>query len=143
MAAPDTQLFWYLWRQRRTDNYLVVQKADEGSSVVLVDRDVYVNHMENILKDNNKFEKVDIKTRTLNFQVNHEKRINEILKSLNLQLVLELNNIRKLKQLDLDHVFNVLNMAFVKFIKQLLMLVLFLDLYCQQLRQLINWDTQL
>ena len=143
MAAPDTQLFWYLWRQRRTDNYLVVQKADEGSSVVLVDRDVYVNHMENILKDNNKFEKVDIKTRTLNFQVNHEKRINEILKSLNLQLVLELNNIRKLKQLDLDHVFNVLNMAFVKFIKQLLMLVLFLDLYCQQLRQLVNWDTQL
>ena len=111
--------------------------------MVLVDRDVYVNHMENILKDNNKFEKVDIKTRTLNFQVNHEKRINEILKSLNLQLVLELNNVRKLKQLDLDHVFNVLNMASVKFIKQLLMFVLFLDLYCQQSRQLINWDTQL
>ena len=38
--------------------------------------------MENILQDNNKFEKVDIKTRTLNFQVNHEKRVNEILKSL-------------------------------------------------------------
>ena len=72
-----------------------------------------------------------------------KKRINEILKSLNLQLVLELNNIRKLKQLDLDHVFNVLNMAFVKFIKQLLMFVLFLDQYCQQSRQLINWDTQL
>ena len=38
--------------------------------------------MENILQDNTKFEKVDIKTRTLNFQVNHEKRVNEILKSL-------------------------------------------------------------
>ena len=38
--------------------------------------------MENILKDNTKFEKVDVKTRTLNFQVNHEKRINEISKSL-------------------------------------------------------------
>ena len=50
--------------------------------MVLVDRDVYVKHMENILKDNTKFEKVDVKTRTLNFQVNHEKRINEILKSL-------------------------------------------------------------
>ena len=64
------------------NNNLVVQKADQGSSVVLVDRDVYVNHIKNILKGNTKFEKVDVKTRTLNFQVNHEKRINEILKSL-------------------------------------------------------------
>ena len=31
---------------------------------------------------NTKFKKVDIKTRTLNFQVNHEKHINEILKRL-------------------------------------------------------------
>ena len=46
--------------------------------MVLVHSDVYVKHMENILKDNTKFEKVDIKTRTLNFQVSHEKRINEI-----------------------------------------------------------------
>ena len=38
--------------------------------------------MENILKDNTNFEKVDIKTRALNFQVNSEKRINEFLKSL-------------------------------------------------------------
>ena len=38
--------------------------------------------MENILKDKTKFEKVDIKTSTLNFQVNHEKCINEISKSL-------------------------------------------------------------
>ena len=58
---------------------LVVQKADKSNSVVLV---VYVKHMENILKDNAKLEKVDIKTRTLNFQVNHEKLINEILKRL-------------------------------------------------------------
>ena len=38
--------------------------------------------MENILKGNTKFEKNDAKARTLNFQINHEKRINEILKSL-------------------------------------------------------------
>ena len=60
----------------------VVQKADKGNSVVLVDRDVYVKHMENILKDNTKFKKVDMKARTLSFQVNHEKRINEILQRL-------------------------------------------------------------
>ena len=39
----------------------------------LIDRDVYVNHMENILIGNTKFDKVDIKTTALNFQVNHEK----------------------------------------------------------------------
>ena len=58
---------------------LVVQKADKGNSMVLVHRDVYVKHMENILKDSTKFEKGDVKTRTLNLQVNHEKHINEIL----------------------------------------------------------------
>ena len=50
--------------------------------MALVDRFVYVNHMENFLKDKIKFEKVDLKARTLNFQVNHEKRVNETLKSL-------------------------------------------------------------
>ena len=58
---------------------LVVQKADKGNSMVLVHRDVYVKHMENILKDSTKFGKGDVKTRTLNLQVNHEKCINEIL----------------------------------------------------------------
>ena len=61
---------------------LVVQKADKGNSVVLADRDVCANHMANIFKDNTKFVKTDIKTRNLNFQVNHEKRINEVLKRL-------------------------------------------------------------
>ena len=92
--------------------------------------------MENILKDKTKFEKVDIKTSTLNFQVNHEKCINEILKRLkssgNLtDKQLKTKNKKKtLKILDLDLVFS---MAFVKFAKQLLMLVHLLDLYCLQL----------
>ena len=60
------------------NNNLVVQKADKGKPVVLVDRDVYVKHVENILKDNTKFEKVALETRTFN----ELGRINEILKSL-------------------------------------------------------------
>ena len=59
---------------------LIVQKADKGNCVVLVDRDIYTKHMENIFKDNTTFEQVDIKTRALNFQFNNEKRINETLK---------------------------------------------------------------
>ena len=92
--------------------------------------------MENILKDKTKFEKVDIKTSTLNFQVNHEKCINEILKRLksssNLtDKQLKTKNKKKtLKILDLDLVFS---MAFVKFAKQLVMFVHLLDLYCLQL----------
>ena len=93
---------------------LVVQKADKGNSVVLVDRDVYVKHIENILKDNTKFEKVGIKTRTLNFQVNHKKRANEILKSLKYSGSLSDKQHKKLKQLDLELVFY---MAFVNFTK--------------------------
>ena len=50
--------------------------------MVLVNRDVYVNHIQDILKDNTKFENVDVKIRTFKLHVNHEKRINEILKSL-------------------------------------------------------------
>ena len=60
----------------------LTRKAAKRNSVILVDKDVYVNHMENNLKDNTKLEKVNVKTRTLNFQVNHEKRISEILNCL-------------------------------------------------------------
>ena len=76
--------------------------------MVLVDRDVYVNHMENILRDKSKFEKIDVKSRTLNFHFKN------FLGLLILQVVLVINNIRELKWLDLDLVFC---MAFVKFTK--------------------------
>ena len=79
------------------DNNLVVQKTDKGNSVVLVDKDVYVNYMENILKDQSKFEKVKIRTRILNYQVNHEKRINEYLKSLKNSSSLSVDPYKKIK----------------------------------------------
>ena len=78
-------------------NNLVVQKADKRNSVVLIDKDVYVNYMENILKDQSKFKKVKIKTRILNFQVNHEKRINEYLKSLKNSGSLSVDQYKKIK----------------------------------------------
>ena len=78
-------------------NNLVVQKVDQGNSLVLVDKDVYVNYMENILKDQSKSEKVKIKTRILNFQVNHEKRINEYLKSLKNLGSLSVDQYKKIK----------------------------------------------
>ena len=78
-------------------NKLVVQKADKGDSMVLVNRDIYVNYVENILKCNTTFEQVDVKTRTLNFQVNHEKHVNEILKSLNSAGSVSVKQYKKIK----------------------------------------------
>ena len=40
---------------------LVTQKADKSNSNVLVQKDLYLRHMETILTDPNKFEKVSIK----------------------------------------------------------------------------------
>ena len=40
---------------------LVIQKADKDNSVVIVEKNVYVRHMETILSDLNKFGKVSIK----------------------------------------------------------------------------------
>ena len=60
----------------------MIQKPGKGNSVVILDKDVYIKHMESLLSDRAKFEKVHIKKGLLNFTVNHEKRINEYLKSL-------------------------------------------------------------
>ena len=40
---------------------LIIQKADKGNSVVSVEKNVYIRHMETILDDATKFEKVKIK----------------------------------------------------------------------------------
>ena len=64
--------------------HLIIQKADKGNSVVLVKKDVYIRHIEKILDDSTKFEKVKIKKETLNFSITH---INDYLKSLRNQVV--------------------------------------------------------
>ena len=50
---------------------LVIQKPDKGNSVVIVEKDVYVRHMETIVSDLNKFGKVRIKKGILNFSISH------------------------------------------------------------------------
>ena len=47
--------------------HLVIQKADEGNPVVIVEKKVYATPMETILSDLNKFEKVSIKKGILIF----------------------------------------------------------------------------
>lgn len=115
---------------QRIKHWWVVQNTNKGSSVVSVDSNVYVNHVEIIFKDNTKFEKVDKKTRTSTFQVNHEKRINEILKSLISAGTLSVKQYKKIKAV--GSIPSVLIWS-LKFTEQLLMFVQILDLYRLQL----------
>ena len=57
----------------------VIQKSDKGCSVVILDKDVFIKHIQSLLSNNTKFENVDTEKGLLNFTVNHEKRINEYL----------------------------------------------------------------
>ena len=76
---------------------LVIQKADKGNSVVMVEKDVYLRHMERTISDHNKFEKVSIKKGTLNFSINHEKNINNYLKRLEKSGTLSTEQYKKIK----------------------------------------------
>ena len=44
-----------------------MQKADKGNSVAIVEKDVYLRHMEAIISYHNKFEKVSIKKKNFEF----------------------------------------------------------------------------
>ena len=57
--------------------------SDKAHSFVIVDKETYINRMENLLSNQRKFEKVTLKNNTfLNFVVNQEKRLDTIFKNL-------------------------------------------------------------
>ena len=62
---------------------LIIQKSDKGNSVVIVQRQDYLNKMTDILNDLQKFSKVSLKDDTLlNFAFNQEKHVDKVLKKL-------------------------------------------------------------
>ena len=75
----------------------MIQKSDKANSVVVLDEDIYIKHMESLLSNKAKFEKVATKKGLLNFTVNHEKRINEYLKSLKSSGALSVEHHKKIK----------------------------------------------
>ena len=61
----------------------VIQKSDKGNSVVVVDKADYLDKMDNLLNDTRKLEKIILKNDgILNFAINQEKRVDNILKKL-------------------------------------------------------------
>ena len=62
---------------------IVIQKADKGSTVVILDKCSYISAIEEILNDNSKFSKLDIPVgKEINHIVNLEKRITSMLELL-------------------------------------------------------------
>ena len=57
-------------------------KFDQGNFVVIVDKADYLNKMENILNETQKFEKINLKNDGIWNFVNQEKRVDNIFKNL-------------------------------------------------------------
>ena len=65
----------FLILQIRKNKNIVIQKSDEGNSVVIVDKTNYLDKMENVLNDTRRFEKNNLKNDgILSFPVHQEKR---------------------------------------------------------------------
>ena len=74
--------FFALQNLRKNKN-IVIQKSDKGNSVVVVDKADYLDKMDNLLNDTRKFEKINLNNDgILNFAINQEKRVDNILKKL-------------------------------------------------------------
>ena len=57
------------------NNYIIIQKADKGNTIVVIDNDAYKKKMKAIISDLSKFEKLDIQEKKhLNFILNKEKK---------------------------------------------------------------------
>ena len=70
---------------------IIVQKADKGNSVVLVNKVDYIHRMKELLSDGSKFKKIDIKSgKEINFLLQQEKRLIEFLKSIKKSVTTEL-----------------------------------------------------
>ena len=75
---------------------MIIQKANKGNSVALVEKDLYIRYIEKILNDATKLEKVKIKEQILNFSVNHKRRLNDWLNSLEKSGCLTTNQYKKI-----------------------------------------------
>ena len=61
---------------------ITIQKADKGSTIVVIDKDAYKKKMKAIISDGSKFELDIQEEKHLNFILNKEKRLREIIKPL-------------------------------------------------------------
>ena len=67
------------------NNDLIIQKADKGNCIVIINKNTYLQNINNILADETKFESITFKKDEVNYLLDMEKKIrcvlNELLKS--------------------------------------------------------------
>ena len=62
----------------KNENNLVIQKADKGNTIVILDKDSYLKSAETLLKDSSKFKNIPVAPdKDLNYIINSEKRVSE------------------------------------------------------------------
>ena len=67
----------------RKNKNIIIQESDSSNSVVIVAKADYLDKIENLLNDKQKFEKINLKNDgILNFTVNQEKCVDDIFKKL-------------------------------------------------------------
>ena len=67
----------------KNNNNLVIQKAEKGNTIVILDRDSYLKSFETLLKDSSKFKNIPVASvKDLNYKIDSEKRVTELLKKL-------------------------------------------------------------
>ena len=67
----------------KNENNLVIQKADKGNSIVILDEDSYLKSVEKLLKDSSKTRNIHVMSdKDLNYIINPEKRATDLLKKL-------------------------------------------------------------
>ena len=72
--------FESLWKLKNENN-LVIQKANKGSTIVILDKDSYLKSVETLLKDFSKFKNIPVAPdKDLNYIIYSEKRVTDLLK---------------------------------------------------------------
>ena len=75
-----------------------MQKSDKGISIAIIDKDDYLQKMRSILSDSSKFSEICIANeKYLNFLINIEKQITDLLEQLNYSQVISDTEYKKLK----------------------------------------------
>ena len=65
----------------KIENSLVIQKTDKGNIIVILDKDCYLKSVEKLLKDFYKFKNIPLAPdKDLNYIINFEKRVTDLLK---------------------------------------------------------------
>ena len=79
LSKEELKAFHNLCKQK----HLVIQKADKGNTVVITEKNAYINKMKEIIFDTTKFEQINIEQdKQLNFLLKIEKKVIDLIKRL-------------------------------------------------------------